>query len=241
MSSAKPFVGFDRYVEMAWMDYAAQLAVDGHKLSEANELLECHLSSVISGETSRRKTKNILTATWIKSDQDVRKFKREAASLFASASVTDCLAIHYGMCVATYPFFLSLGKVLGRLFKLQDEISNAEFYRRVIESIGDRDSVKRAAARYLQSLMEWGVIEQSGKFAIKPSSKVPLCNSELITWLYSSVLLSSERERLSVDDIVSDPVWFPFEIPYGSFNYSDSEFIEVVHQGIGDTLVSVKK
>lgn len=240
MRSNKPLVGFDRYVEKAWMDYAAQLAVDGLELSEANELLDRYLSSEISGETSRRKTKNILTATWIKSGEQEIKFKKEAVSLFASANGRERLAIQYGMSIATYPFFLSLGKVLGRFFKLQDEVTNAEFYRRVIESIGDRDSIKRAAARYLQSLAEWGIIEQSGKAAIKPGSKVQLVNAELITWLYSSVLFSSDRERLSLDDITSNPVWFPFEIPHGYFNYSGSALIEVVHQGVGEVLVSVR-
>ena len=238
--SSKPLVGFDRYVEKAWMDYAAQLAVDGQELSEANELLDQYLSSSISGETSRRKTKNILTATWIKSGEQEIKLKKEAVSLFASANGTERLAIHYGMSIATYPFFMSLGKVLGRLFKLQNEVSNTEFYRRVIESVGDRDSIKRATARYLQSLIEWGIIEPSGKAAVKASSKMQLVSGDLITWLYSSVLLSSDRERLSVDDITSDPVWFPFEIPHGYFNYSDSDLIEVVHQGIGETLIALR-
>jgi hypothetical protein len=239
MSKAKPLVGFDRYIEKAWMDYAAQLAVDGMKLPDANGLLDQYLSLAVNGETSRRKTKNILTATWIKTGEAEALFKKEAISLFACANGAERLALHYGMCIATYPFFLSLGKVLGRLFKLQDEVTNTEFYRRVIESIGDRDSIKRAAARYLQSLIEWGLIEQAGKAAVKPCAKIQLRNSELITWLYSSVFFSSDRERLSLDDITSDPVWFPFEIPHGYFNYSNSSLIEVVHQGASDTLLSL--
>jgi hypothetical protein len=239
MSKAKPLVGFDRYIEKAWMDYAAQLAVDGMKLPDANELLDQYLSLAVNGVTSRRKTKNILTATWTKTGAAEALFKHEAASLFTSANTSERLALHYGMCIATYPFFLSLGKVLGRLFKLQDEVTNAEFYRRVIESIGDRDSIKRAAARYLQSLIEWGLIEQAGKAAVKPCAKIQLSNSGLITWMYSAVFFSSDRERLSLDDITSDPVWFPFEIPHGYFNYSNSSLIEIVHQGVGDTLLSL--
>ena len=241
MSSGKPLVGFDRYVEKAWMDYAAQLAVEGKELADAIDLLDQHLLPSVSGTASRKNTRSILTTIWLKTGDEERKFKKEAVSLFASANGEERLAIHYGMSMATYPFFLSLGKVLGRLFKLQDEITNAEFYRRVIESIGDRDSIKRAAARYLQSLIEWGIIEQSGKAAVKPGSKNQLINAELITWLYSSVLFSSDRERLSVDEIASDPVWFPFEIPHGYFNYSNSNLIEVVHQGVGETLIAIKK
>ena len=153
MNNKKPLVGFDRYVEKTWMDQVAKLVVDGNELNDVNEKLDEFLLPLINGETSRRKTKNILTATWAKSMAGEALYKQEGAALFANANKEERLAIHYGMSIATYPFFMSLSKILGRLFKLQDEVSNTEFYRRVIEVVGDRDSIKRAAARYLQSLV----------------------------------------------------------------------------------------
>ena len=166
-------------------------------------------------------------------------YKQEGAALFANANKEERLAIHYGMSIATYPFFMSLSKILGRLFKLQDEVSNTEFYRRVIEAIGDRDSIKRAAARYLQSLIEWGVIEPSGKATVKLGAKIKIVDSDFITWLYASILFSSDRDRLSIDDITSDPCWFLFEIPHGYFNVNESKIIEIIHKGIGSTLIAL--
>lgn len=240
MKSKKPLVGFDRYVEKAWMDQVAKLVIDGNDLNEVNEKLDEYLLFSISGETSRRKTKNILTATWAKLLPGEDVYKQQAAGLFAKADKPERLLIHYGMSVATYPFFMALSKILGRLFKLQDEVTNVEFYRRVIETVGDRDSIKRATARYLQSLIEWGVLEQSGKAAVKQTAKIQVVGSELTTWLYASVLFSSDRDKLSIDDITSDPCWFPFEIHHGYFNAGESEIIEVVHQGVGSILVSIR-
>ncbi len=240
MKSKKPLVGFDRYVEKSWMDQAAKLVVDGNNLHEVNEKLDEYLLPSINGETSRRKTKNILTATWAKSLKEETAYKQEAVALFASANSQERLAIHYAMCIAAYPFFMSLSKILGRLFKLQDEVSNTEFNRRVIESVGDRESIKRATARYLQSLIEWGVLEPSGKAVVRPVAKISIVNSELITWLYASVLYSSDRDRISIEDIISDPCWFPFGILHGHFNISESKIIKVVHQSVGTTLVSVR-
>jgi hypothetical protein len=240
MKSNKPLIGFDRYVEIAWMDEAARLVLAGNNLSDVNEKLDEYLLPLINGETSRRKTKNILTATWVKSLSGEAVYKNEAAVLYANATKQEQLAIHYGMSIATYPFFMTLSKILGRLFKLQDEVSNAEFYRRVIEAIGDRDSIKRAAARYLQGLIEWGVIEASGRSAVKPVAKIQVSNSGVVTWLYTAILFSSDRDVLSVDGITSNPCWFPFEIPHEYFNISESEIIEVVHQSVGHTLVALK-
>jgi len=240
MKTKKPLVGFDRYVEKDWMDQSAKLVIAENNPNDINEKLDEYLQTFIAGETSRRKTKNILTATWAKSRSADLAYKKQAAQLFVKADKQERLLIHYGMSIATYPFFMGLSKILGRLFKLQDEVTNAEFYRRVIETVGDRDSIKRAAARYLQSLIEWGVLEQSSKGAVKPALKVKVAGSDVITWLYTSILFSSDRDRLSIDDITSDPCWFPFEITHGDFNINESEIIEVVHQGVGNTLVALK-
>ena len=240
MIGDKPLVGFDRFVKRAWMDQAAKLVVAGNSLDDINKELDEYLLASIAGETSRRKTRNILTATWVKSLPNEVEHKRQAAALFAKADKQERLLIHYGMSVATYPFFMSLSKILGRLFKLQDEARIAEFYRRVIEAMGDRDSIKRAVARYLQSLVEWGVLEPSGQAAVKPAAKIQVAGSDVVTWLYASVLFSSDRDRLSTDDITADPCWFPFEIPHGYFNVSDSEIIEVAYHGVGNTLIALK-
>lgn len=240
MKTKKPLVGFDRYVEKEWMDQAAKLVLAENSLNDINEKLDEYLQPFIAGETSRRKTKNILTATWAKSQPVEATYKKQAALLFEKANKQERLLLHYGVSIAAYPFFMGLNKILGRLFKLQDEVTHAEFYRRVIETVGDRDSIKRAAARYLQSLIEWGVLEQSSKASVKPSSKIQVTSSDVITWLYASILFSTDKDRLSIDDITSDPCWFPFEIPHGHFNVSESEIIEVVHQGVGNTLIALK-
>jgi len=239
MSSKQPLVGFDRYIEKAWMDKTAEWVVQGKTLKEVNTLIDEYLSPFINGDTSKRKTKNVLSSAWVKGTGSLAVYKIQGVEIYKTSTVHEKLAVHYGMCIASFPFFLSLGKILGRLFKLQDEVTNAEFYRRVIETLGDRDSIKRAAARYLQSMVQWGLLEISGKATVKPSVKIQLTNSDLITWLYASILFTCGKDRLSIDDITSDPVWFPFEIPHGNLNMSDSTIVEIVHQGVGSTLVGI--
>ena len=241
MTTNKPLVGFERYVELDWLDKTAQWVIDGKSAKEVHVLIDEYLDPVINGATSKRKTKNVLSGAWVKSDTQDNAFKEQAKVMFVNASRDEKLAIHYGMFVASYPFFLSLSKILGRLFKLQDEVSNTEFYRRVVEVVGDRESIKRAAARYLQSLIQWGVLEQTEKAKFKPGNKIALSNRELIAWLHSSILFSSGKDRLSVEEVTSDPVWFPFDVVRGGFNIQDLRVLEVVHQGVDNTLVAIKK
>lgn len=239
MSKRQPLVGFDRYVEREWLDQTAAWVVEGKSPNEVHALIDDYLAPYISGADSKRKTKNSLSGAWVKYDPTTEAFKQQGHALFRSATKDERLAVHYGMLVASYPFFLSSGRILGRLFKLQDEITTTEFNRRVIEIIGDRDSIKRAAARYLQSLSEWGLLQRIGESTFAPAKIIRLSNPDLITWLYASVLYKGDRDRLTVEDITSDPVWYPFDIPHGYFDYSASGLLTVAHQGVGATLLEL--
>ena len=242
MSSTKkqPLVGFERYVMLDWLDQTAKWVIEGQSPQEVHAAIDEYLHLLVSGDTSKRKTKNVLSGAWVKSDGVDPKYKEEAKALYKSATRSEKIAIHYGLFVASYPFFYSLSKILGRLFKLQDDISNLEFYRRCVEVNGDRDSIKRAAARYLQSLAEWGLIDATEKAIIKPTQKIKLDNPAIVTWMMASILFSSERDRLSVDEIISDPAWFPFDIHPRGFHFSQSNILEVVHQGVGASLLGLK-
>jgi hypothetical protein len=242
MSSTKkqPLVGFERYVMFDWLDQTAKWVINGQSPQEVHAAIDDYLSSLVSGDTSKRKTKNVLSGAWVKSDGVNPKFKEEAKALYKSASRSEKIAIHYGLFIASYPFFYSLSQILGRLFKLQDDITNLEFYRRCVEVNGDRESIKRAAARYLQSIAEWGLIDADEKAKVKPELKIKLENPAVVTWLLASVLYSSERDRLSVDEILSDPVWFPFDIHPRDFQVEKSSVLEVVHQGVGTSLLALK-
>ncbi len=241
MNKNQPLVGFDRYIAFEWLEKTAHWVMEGNSTKEMHEFIDDYLLTFISGETSKRKTKNVLFGAWVNSDLKNGDFKEQAKKLYQTTSKNERIAIHYGMIIASYPFFLSLSKVLGRLFKLQDDVSRKEFYRRCIEVHGDRDSIKRAAARYLQSLVEWRLLDGSEKGTVKPFSKICLENPVLVTWLLSSVIFSCGKDRLSVDDIVSDPAWFPFEITYSAFQIGQAPLLEVDHQSAGSTLISLRK
>lgn len=242
MSSTKkqPLVGFERYVTFDWLDQTAKWVIGGQSPQEVHAAIDDYLSSLVTGDTSKRKTKNVLSGAWVKSDGVNPKFKEEAKALYKSASRSEKIAIHYGLFIASYPFFYSLSQILGRLFKLQDDITNLEFYRRCVEVNGDRESIKRAAARYLQSIAEWGLIDADEKAKVKPEPKIKLENPAVVTWLLASILYSSERDRLSVNEILSDPAWFPFDIHPRDFHVEQSSVLEVVHQGVGMSLLALK-
>lgn len=239
VNKKQPLVGFDRYITLDWLDQTAKWVIDGKSAKEVHALIDEYLAPYVQGDTSKRKTKNVLSGAWIKSDGVNPVFKTQARQHYAQANKAEQLAIHYSLMIASYPFFYSLSRVLGRLFKLQDDVSNEEFYRRVIETHGDRESIKRAAARFLQSLIEWGVLDGSDKAKVKSVAKIKVSDPMLATWLIEAAMYSNGKDRILLDELLADPAYFAFDIPHGTFQINKSDRLQIVHQGAQEIIIKL--
>jgi elongation factor P hydroxylase len=241
VTEKKLSIGFDRYIEKTWLDQIAHWVVQGKNRDELHALVDDYLVSFINGATSLRKTKNVLFGVWVNTTDKNNIFKEQAITLFNSCSKNERLAIHWGLAIASYPFFASLARLIGRLLKLQADITSKELVRRSVEQHGDTESIQRATARLLQSFGEWSVLIPESKSLFHPPIKISLDNSDLVTWLLASVFFSSERSQLSTDEIFADPALFPFEISHHSLQIEQSLILEIIHQSAGNVLVSLKK
>jgi len=234
-------IGFDRYIERAWLEQISRWVAQGKSRDELHQLVDDYLAPFINGATSLRKTKNVLFGIWANTSDENELFKKQAIHLLNNCSNDEHLAIHWGLSIASYPFFASLIRLIGRLLKLQDDIISKELVRRSVELHGDTESVRRATTRLLQSFGEWGVLIPESKRLFHSPKKIKINNPELVTWLLASIFFSNGRNRMTTDEIISDPAWFPFEIPRSSFQVNQSDILEIVHQNVGDTLISLKK
>ena len=238
MTAKKITIGFDRYIERQWLDKTAAWVVQGATRNELGEKLDPYLGTQIQGQASLKNTKAILNSIWLNNSAS-DSFMAQGKELYRAGDKHERLAVHWGLTCARYPFFISLNRLLGRLFRVQEDIHSRELMRRSIELHGDTDSVRRATLRLLQSLAQWQVLKSDEQSIFHPKSKIPLHNTALLTWLMSALFYSTDRQRYSVEELLSDPVWFPFEVSYAYFDINRSGLLEVVHRGVGDTLVAL--
>ena len=112
--------------------------------------------------------------------------------------------------MASYPYFASVVRQIGRLDRLQGNVHSKALQKRVVELHGDTESVRRAASRLLQSLTQWGVLEQLNTSTFSVKSRLVSTNRELLSWLAVSPLLCSDRVRIDVAEIYSDTAFFSF-------------------------------
>ena len=241
MSNKKVSIGFDRYIEKQWIDQTAKWVVQGKERAALHTLIDDYLSPFIKGETSLRKTKNVLFGCWVNETEKNKAYKQQATELWKQVKPEERLIIHWGLAIANYPYFASVARQIGRLNRLQGDIHSKELQKRVVELHGDTESVRRAASRLLQSLTQWGVLEQLNTSTFHVKSGLVSTDRKLLSWLAVSLLLCSDRTRLDVAEIYANPAFFPFIIDNQLMKPEANAMVEVVHQGVGEMVIGLNK
>ena len=132
-------IGFDRKVRVSWLDLTARLAAEGLTPSGIRDRLDEALEGEVSGaspHSARGKTKTVLLHIWVTVPQRVVPLRDEALAFVSSGAMADLRPLHWGMCMATYPFFRDVAAITGRLLSFQESVTLAMVNRRIVEDWG---------------------------------------------------------------------------------------------------------
>jgi hypothetical protein len=142
-------IGFDRRVDIEWLDAAAGRVAAGHSTSEIREFLWALLQGAVAGDTAssaRGKTLTVLMRIWVTVPPAAMGIRSDAVRLLPSATADERRAIHWAMSVACYPFFAEVAANAGKLLALNGQITISQINGAVGSSRGDsRQEHVRAA------------------------------------------------------------------------------------------------
>jgi hypothetical protein len=212
----KGIIGFDRRIQVEWLDKVAKWASEGLPLISIRERVYQALDGRVSGaveDGALRKTFTVLVHVWVSVPEKVVPLRDEGILLLEKARGKERLAVHWGMCMATYPFFSEVARQVGRLSNLQERFTLEQVRRRVVEGWGDTERVRRSVRHIVQTLRDWGVLlseEEKGTY----SKNAPI-NIEITTlkaWLVEAQLLSNGAGAVPLKAILEGPALFPFRI-----------------------------
>lgn len=88
-----------------------------------------------------------------------------------------------------------------------------QLQRRVCEAFGQRDTVKYAVTRVVRSLVDWDCLKQqkkTGSYSMVPLFRIH--EPELTSWLLEAILISRNQSSMSLDQVESNPILFPFDL-----------------------------
>ena len=240
---ADRIVGFDRKIELRWLDAAAGWVAEGLPSKEVRQRLSRMLEEEVLGEIARRKTVTVLAHVWLTVPSHMEDLRDEGVELRRDRRLAERLPIHWGMCTATYPFFRSVASAAGRLMALQDQVSLSQITRRTAKTWGDRSTVTRATQRVVRSLVLWGAMtEARGTGMFAPGTPMEISSDNpLGPWLAEASLSGKDRSVSTMRNLAQDPALFPFRLDLSSAALARRSALAVHREGVGGAMVTLER
>ena len=239
--SRRVTLGFDRKLDLAWLDAAAAAAARGDTLADARKQLYAVLDGVVKGDgprSGRGKTITVLSRIWLNPGLDA--FRGRAVTALEQADAGERLAIHWAMCAGTHPFFVDVAAAVGRLVRMQGDVAQAQVVRRVAETWGDRSTLHRAVQRTCRTLIEWGVLQETdmrGVYQAKEGRVSVRCNTARL--LVEGMLLGGKRPAAPLAELVRHPALFPFSLTLSGGELRAAREFRVDRQGLDVDVVGL--
>lgn len=234
-------VGFDRRIRLEWLDAAA----DGTAAGLASADLRLRLVQRLEGEVTgggtphqaRGKTATVLLHVWARVPAAVVPLRDDACALLPGRSGHDRLPLHWGLCLAGYPFFRDVAAATGRLLALQRSASLVRIVRRVTEAWGARTTVTRAAQRIVRSFVDWGVLEETGARGVfAPAPRMAAGGGEIGPWLVEAALASTGRSACPLGALLRAPACFPFDLRVAARDLARRPRLDLIREGREDVV-----
>ena len=238
MMALAPRIGFDRFISLEWATVALKVRAGALLLED----LEALLDAVGLGAAARMKTRTVLNRLWLEPRAELVGYADRGVAIFNANPDAPVTALHWGMAVATYPFFGKVAELIGRLSALQGDCASAEIHRRMSETYGEREGTYRMTNMVIQSQAGWGAVErvEKGKRVVRLSPAV-VEDDALTAWLIEAALRYVGKP-LPIASLQSLPMMFPFNLTQSlAYLVSNSEHLVVRAEGPGNRFVALRE
>ena len=202
--SLPPIVtGIDRFIAKKWADYALDLLIAADPVVDPYEQLKAWLEQEIKGKESSLKTASQIRRVWLDPEGKAQFLSNQAIQSGIAEDLSNRSVLHLGMAINVFPLFREVCGIIGRLNGLQGACTRKETCQRVMERYGNPNSVPRMVGRVFQTLVDWQLIEKSGK-EYKTRS-IAIENPALAGWFLEALLFSQSDQQLALSDLQTMP------------------------------------
>lgn len=241
-------IGFSQRVRLEWLEQTANYVLAGNYKAAVNDALQELLKEKVSvgGQAvrgNREKIITILLKVWVTVPKELESLRLQGLNLLREISRPEHLAVHWGMVMATYPFWGGVAAQVGRLLKLQGSAVAAQVQRRVREQYGERETVSRSARRVLRSFHDWGVLSETvTKGIYHPGMLLDIDDPKLLGWLIEAMLRARGNGSVPLKELIESPSLFPFRLKsiHADRLLSTSSKLDILRHGLDDELVMLR-
>ncbi len=127
-------IGFDKKIRLEWLEETAFKYLASGRVKETAQHLDRYLLPEIEGKDSQRKHITVMKRIWLNVPPEHTILRDQALKMIAGQPEQERIALHWGMCLLAFPFFLEVTTVTGGLFKLQEVITLGQIHHRIIDT-----------------------------------------------------------------------------------------------------------
>lgn len=242
--SRRAKIGFDRRIDLEWLDAAADQAAAGARNDKMRAHLWKRLDGVVSGDkvnSARGKTVTVLSHIWGDIPGPASSLRVRAAAQLVGSTVDERLALHWAMMVGTYPVFTDAAAAIGRLLALQGSFTLAHLTRRLVGAWGERSTLERAGQRIIRSMVQWGVLRDTatrGMYEGVPRRRK--VGPAVGTVLIEALLIDAEEASVPLTQLTGHPAVFPFDVNVNASHVRGASQFRVHRQGLDSDFVELQ-
>ena len=160
LPSARP-IAFNRRLKAAWLREGLRLLADDTDGPQWIERMEDLVKETNSGKDSITKSMRYLRHVWIEKG-DADGLRSDAIDIYRSGpSEQASVILSWGMACATYPFLNDVASTVGRMLRVQPEVKLEQLLRKLSETYGERETVRRSGRYALGVITDFGFVERA--------------------------------------------------------------------------------
>lgn len=190
-------IAFNRRLRSAWLEEGLRLRAEEVEDEQWLERMEDLVRIDNKGKDSVQKSMRYLRHIWTDAGGD-DPLRTEAIRLYKATPTHDAAQVlSWGMASATYPFVHDVAATLGRMLKVQPEVKLEQLLRKLSETHGEKETVRRSGRYSLGLIHDLGFVKRTdavGCYVLAPPRRVT--PPAIAGWLVRAWFRASGRDGL---------------------------------------------
>lgn len=202
-------VGLSRSIKMSWLKRTVELCNEDLSETEFKDQLNEYLSFEIGSPTVLRKTREILMHIWYYSDPDTDDMREEAKELIVKYPDEE-LQINWCMLLLSYPVFVDLSRLMGRLSEFQDEITLAQIKSKLYDEWGERSTLHHSVDKIIATLKNINVLtsDKPGRYLV---NRYETMSDPVVSFMVRTGMKVTGNSYYNLMELGQFEVMYPFK------------------------------
>lgn len=203
-------VGLSRAIKVEWLNKTVDLVNEGMAPENIKEALNDYIGFDIKSPDNIRKAREILMNIWVYPFEDDRANSiREQALEALKNGNNDKLVMHWCMLLLSYPVFVDVTGIIGKISYMQDSFSLAWLKDKMFEEWGERATLFHSLDKIMQTLRQIGSVDsKNGVYTIK---HYEITDATSKTIILKTILALQLQAYYEPSELVKVPQMFPFD------------------------------